>query len=316
MWQRFMSPILFLIVVQFGSGILRADESTVFRYKFEKGATQIWQSKTQTKTTQTINGNKLETEAAQTTININSIEEIAAETILLKSKTERLKATAKIPSLGDFEFDSQKPDRDKSSVIGAALTPLYERLVGSELQIEVTPLGKLKSLKGYAQLVGDLTKSNPLTSQFAGGGSDNAAKMGIQAQWIVFPEKPLKPGDHWENPLELELPGLGLIKGKESITFLRLETVDSQTIAKFSTSTDISFDLNVEVNGAKVTGKVTTSNSSGMADFNVVQGKVKSLTSELTLTGDLTIVVNNMTLPVQLTQTVSAGQTALEKLPE
>lgn len=314
---RFSQCVQFLALSLFMVQLAGADEPVLLRYKLDKGATLINQSKANNKTTQTIMGTNVDTTISQTTIDVRVIDEVTSEGVAkMKTKTERMQGTLKIAMLGDYEFDSKKTDRDKSSTLGQALTPLYERLVGSELQMEVTPRGVVQSYTGYAQLVGDLIKANPVTAQFAGGGSDNAAKLSAQGMWLVVPEKPVKVGEKWENPFELDLDQLGIIKGKETVTLLSIETRDGHSIAKLSTSSDVSFDLKVDMGTAKVTGKVTTANSSGSVEFDITAGKLLKQTAELTLSGPLSVEVNNMTIPVQFSQTVSSEQTALDKLPE
>lgn len=317
MFQRFLQCAQCVALTLFVLGPALADEPVLLRYKLEKGTTLISRTKMETKTTQTINGNNIETVLGQSGIEVRVVDDLDTEgTAKLKTKIERLKANAKLGPAGDFEFDSQKTDRDKASNLGAALTPLYERLVGSELQMEVTPRGVVKSYTGYSQLVGDLVKDNPLASQFAGGGSDGAAKLSAQGQWVAFPEKAIKPGEKWDNPFEMDLPGLGVIKGKETVTLLMVENRDGHSIAKLSSSSDVSFDLKLDMGVAKVSGKITTSNSTGSAEFDVTAGKLLKQNGELTLSGQLSVEANNMTIPVQLTQVVSSENAALDKLPE
>jgi hypothetical protein len=317
MLQQFARAALFLTLAIGLIHRAQAQDPILLKYKLEKGTQSFTRHNATNKTTQKINGTNIESEITQVSIHVQASDDVDAEgTAKLKTKTERLKGTTKITGLGDYEFDSQKPDRDKSSVLGAALTPLYERIVGSDLQAEVTPHGTVKSLTGYAQLVGDLIKDNPLTAQFAGGGTDNAAKLGAQAQWIVFPETAVKPGEKWDNPYEMEMAGLGVVKGKETVTFVAVEQRDTHSIAKLSISNDISFDLKIDMGAAKVSGKVTTSSSEGSAEFDITTGKLVSQKSKLTLTGQLSVVVNNMTIPVDLTQVIESEQTSLDKLPE
>lgn len=317
MFQQFARSVLFLILTAGFAGRAYSENPVLLKYKLEKGAQTFTQHKAEHKTAQTINGMEVKTEMAQVSIDVRTIEDLAADgTAKIKTKTVRLKNNSKVPSLGDYEFDSQKTDRDTSSILGAALTPLYERLVGGELQSEVTPSGVVKSFTGYAQLVGDLAKSNPLTAQFSGGGTDNAGKLAAQGNWVIFTDKPVKPGDKWDNPYEMDLAGLGVFKGKETITFLALETRDGHSIAKLSVSNDISFDLKVDMGAAKVSGKVTTSSSEGSAEFDVTAGKLLSQKSKLTLTGQLSVDVNNMTIPVGMSQDISSELTVLDKLPE
>ena len=317
MLQRFSQWVQGLALSVLLVGVVHADEPLLLRHKLEKGSTHILRSKVENKTTQSIAGMNLDSAITQTGIEVRVVEDVDANgNAKIKTKTERLKAGTKIPVLGDYEFDSTKPERDKSSSLGSELTPLYERLVGSDLNFEVTSRGVVTSFTGYSQLVADVIKDKPLASQFAGGGSDNVAKLGAQGAWIVFPENAVKPGDKWENPLEMDLAGLGVIKGKETVTLLAIEVRDGHKIAKLSSFSDLAFDAKLDMGGAKVTGKITSTNSSGSSEFDITAGKLLKQTAELTLSGQLTVEVNNTQLPLQLTQTLSSEQVAIDKLPE
>lgn len=314
-WHSFQ--FLALLLVLAGVAQAQAQDSYLLRYKLEKGKVQLVRQKSDLKVKQTVMGNDLDSTLTTSAFEQRDYGDVDTEGgARLKTKVVRMKGTGKFQGLGDLEFDSQKSDRDTSSLLGAALTPLYERLVGSELQAEVTSRGAVTSYTGYSQLVGDLVKNNPLTAQFAGGGSDAAAKLGFQGQWIVLPEKPIKAGENWENPFELDLGALGIVKGKESVTLVSVEKRDGHDIAKLSTTSDLSFDLKLDMNGTKVTGKMTTSNSTGSSEFDITAGKLLKQTSELTLSGQLTVEVNGMTIPIQQTQTISAEHELVDKLPE
>jgi hypothetical protein len=317
MFQHFWRSVLVVALAVCCAPASQAQDPILLRYKLQKGTTLLNRHQVENKTTQMLNGMTIDSDITQVTIDLRAIDELDAEgTAKIKTKTERLKTAIKIGPLGNYDFDSQKPERDKSSTLGTALTPLYERIVGSELQAELTSRGVVKNFTGYSQLVGDLVKNNPLAQQFGAGGSDSAAKLSFQGQWVVLPEAPVKTGEKWDNPFEMEMPGLGTVKGKETVTLLAVETREGHSIAKLSITNDISFELNLEMGAAKVTGKVTTSNSEGSAEFDVTIGKLLSQKSKLTLTGQLTVAANGMIIPVQVTQTVSSEQTPLDKLPE
>lgn len=286
------------------------------KYQWSTGGKRIVSSKVSTVSSQSINGMKTDISMTQETTQSILFGEVKPDTVVpFTTKTEHLKTSFEGMNL-TYQFDSKLPDRDKSSILGAALTPVYERLVGSELKGEIDQQGHVKSVTGYAALIGDLLKEQPVAAQFVGGGSDEVAKVGTQSMWLILPEKQVSIGDKWETPVETELSGLGKLKGKETITFLSTDMRNGHTIAKFAVTTDLSVELNMEANGAKITGNISTKNSIGSAEFDLTAGTVVRRASETELSGGITAEINGMSIPIQISQKTKTDLESLEKLPE
>lgn len=297
------------------AGNLSAQET--FRYKQEKGQKLIYRTSTEMTQTQTVLNMKIENTMSNESISSRTVEDIAADgTVKFNVKTELFKVKSKFGPLGEFKFDSKSTERERGSVIADALNPVYERLGGAELQVFVTPRGEVKEVTGYAELLGDLVRENPLVAQFTGGGTNAAAKISTQALYTVFSEKPVKPGETWENPFDIELPGVGKTKGKETITYVGPDKVGNRTTAKFTVATEMSFDLNLDMNGTKVTGTISTSESSGTVQFDPAAGQLVSAKNSFTLSGELNVNANGMNIPVQSSQVQTVTTEQLDKLPE
>lgn len=118
----------FLLVAR----VAAADDPVALKYKLAKGDRVIYRTKSMMKQSQTIAGmpmeNEMDTETVQS-FTVDAIDEKGNYQISVKG--ERIKMKAKFGALGDYAFDSQSSERDKSSMIGAAVTPLFERLSGS-----------------------------------------------------------------------------------------------------------------------------------------------------------------------------------------
>src|SRR5262249_44713709 len=151
-------------------------------------------------------------------------------------KAEWLKVKADFGPGGSYAFDSKSNERDKSSQIGAALTPVFERMSGAAIHVVMTPEGEVKEVKGFTDLFRDLVENNALAAQFVGGGTDAAAKQNIQEQVPQFSEKPLKPGDSWEVPAELDLPKIGKVKGKRTYRYIGPDKVGERATVKIEVS--------------------------------------------------------------------------------
>src|SRR5665213_144981 len=139
-------------------GSLLADEPVLLRYKFAPGDKLIYKTGQESKQTQTVLNMKMENVATHETIILRNVDTVDSEgTATLKTKAERRKLKT-----GEYLFDSKSTDRDTTSAIGAALTPLLERLTGSEYEVLVNPRGTVVDVKGYVELLGDLINNNPV----------------------------------------------------------------------------------------------------------------------------------------------------------
>lgn len=309
------------VVLGFVVGLLHAavhaEDGTTLKYKLAKGDKLIYRSKMEMKQSQTIMGMALENEMSNDAISSYTVESVDEKgNAQLTVKGERLKATAKFPSLGEFTFDSQSSERDKSSTIGAAMTPLMERMSGIIYQAAVPPDGGAFGVKGYANQLRDLVESNPLTAQFAGGGTDESAKQGLDEIFPKVPKDLAKPGDTWDVPLEIPMGKVGKLTGKSTYRFVGPDKVGDRATAKLEVITDLSVELNVDMDGAKVTGKISTNNSTGIVQFDIAAGRVISGEGTISMGGMLNVNVNGMDIPVQNDQTMKSTVEYLAKLPD
>src|SRR5262249_19610170 len=153
-----------------------------------KGDRAVYRTKSGVKQSTMVANTKIETimdSESVTTRTVESVDENGNALVTLK--TEWLKAKTKIGPLGEFEFDSRSAEEpDKSSELGRNLLSLYEKLASARYQAVVSPRGQIKEVKGYAELMADVIKNNPLAAQFSGGGSDDAAKLGLQQMFMIL----------------------------------------------------------------------------------------------------------------------------------
>jgi hypothetical protein len=321
MLLRLVRMTAIVVVCCCGLASARADEPVLLKYKVAKGDTRHYRTTQTMKQAQslTVNGmtikqdNSMKQEAIVTRV----ADEVGSDgkvTFLLKA--ERRKMTAEFGALGKFEFDSKSTDRDTGSAIGAALTPLLERLTGSEYHVIVNSQGKVAEVKGYAELIADILKDNPLAGQFGGGGDNAAAVLSEQDSFAFLSDKPVSAGDQWEVPVEMELPKLGKVKAKLTYTFEGPDMVGNRKTVRIGVTGEMTMELNLDQGNTKVTGILTASNSSGTVQFDPAAGCVVSMKRNATLGGMLTVEAGGMTIPVDNQQEQSSTFELLEKLPE
>lgn len=295
---------------------LFADEPLTLKYRAAKGDKAIYRTVTDTKQSQSIGGMKFDTTTSQEEITSRVVEDIDADKLWLKIKNERLKAKMSLGPAGSFEFDSRSTENEKGSAIAGIVLPIYERISGAEYEVAITPRGEVAEVKGYAELFADLIKENPIIGQFAGGGTNDSAKITQQENFIIFGEKPVVPGDSWDVAFETELPNVGKIKGKLVYHYDGPEKVGDRTAAKISVTTELSVEIKVDFNGVTGTGTMTATDSSGTILFDPAAGQLLSFKKSVTLSGQVNINVNNMNIAIQTEQTQTISKQLLEKLPE
>lgn len=314
--SRLILASAFLVFASISAAGARADEPVLLRYKETKGQTRYYKNVQEMKQKQTIANMKLENSFNQEAIVVRTVEDVSSAGLTtFKVKADRRKVKAEFGPLGKFEFDSKSSERDTSSQIGSAMTPILERITGSEFEIVINPQGQVTEVKGYAEMIADLVKDNPFGAQF-GGGDNNAAKNAEQDAFVILSDKPVKPGDKWETPFEVPLATLGTVKGKTTCTFEGYDKVGDRKTVRIGVTTDVSIDLKLDQGGMKVTGTLSSNNSEGTVQFDPEAGCVVSARRGFSLSGQLTVEAGGMIIPVDNQQDHVYELTLLEKLPE
>jgi hypothetical protein len=297
--------------------LARADDAVELKYKLARGDKLIYRLKSEMKQSQTIMGmlheNEIQTDTIQS-VTVDAIDDKGNSQLSVKG--ERIKVKANFAQLGDFVFDSQSNERDKSSMLGAALTPLYERLSGATFQAVVSPAGDVVEVKGYADLIRDLVADNPLTAQFARGGTDEAAKENLREIFPNLAKSTPRPGDTWEAPYEFSLGKVGVTKGKRVYRYVGPDKVANQPTVKLDVNSETSISLDIDMNGVKITGTLSTTAANGTVQFDPAAGRVRSSQGSATISGTLNINANGMDIPLQNDQIIKGSIEYLDKLPD
>ncbi|HLJ11529.1 MAG TPA: DUF6263 family protein [Planctomycetaceae bacterium] len=298
------------------SGLASADEPVLLRYKLAKGDSLIYKTVQEQKSTQTVMGNKVESSTIQEAVNLSKVDDVDAKgNAILKTKAERRKVTMDSPN-GKYEFDSKSTERDTTSAVGGFVTPILERLTGSEYQMTVSPRGEVVEVKGFAELIADLVANNPFGISVAGGGGNEGAKYTEQDSYVVFGDKPVKPGDQWETPVEIELASLGKAKGKVTCVYEGNDKVRDRKTVRIGITANMTIELNLDAGGMKISGTMSTTNSSGTVQFDPAAGRVVSSKRSVSMSGQLTVEVGGTTIPVDSETEQTSTSQLLNKLPE
>jgi hypothetical protein len=306
-----------MLAVLVVGGNLSADEAVTFRHKMSKGDSQIYRTTSVMKQTQTIGDSKIETKAKQTAINVLTLDKTDDDGNLhTNTETKQFKFKMNIEPLGDYTYDSQAAEQETGTALSAALNPVFDLLSAASFNVTVSPRGEVKAVEGYKELFGELLKDNPLAAQFAGGGSDEAAKLTLSDRYVIFSEKPVKPGDSWESEYNVSIPGIGTVKEKRIYTYEKPDKVGDVATAKITIAYEITIEIDLKANGTQITGSLSTNNASGTAQFDPEKGRMVSMKSNYTVSGDLAISVNGTNQTISTSQTHTTELQLLDKLPE
>jgi len=288
-------------------------EPVLLQYKLVKGDKLIYKTVQESKHSQTFLNVKIDTVATHEAMILRNVDAVdAAGTATIKSKAERRKLKA-----GEFVFDSKSTDRDTTSVVGTAVTPLLERLTGSEYEVLVSPRGAVVDVKGYFEQISDLVKEIPVAQQTLGAGAGKAgAQIAEQDAFIVFSDKPVSPGDRWEVPLDVDLTGVGKLKGKVVYVYEADDKVGDRKTVRIGVAPDVSLEFKVDTDIVKINGTLSTGTVTGNVQFDPEAGRVLNSKRSISVSGRVTVDVDGMTFPVDTQMEESTRTELLEKLPD
>jgi hypothetical protein len=294
-------------------GPVLADEPVLLRYKLAKGDKLIYKTGQESKQSQNFLNMKIDAATTHEAIILREVDAVDSEgTATLKTKAERRKL-----KFGDYLFDSKSTERDTTSAVGAAITPVMERLTGSEYEVLVSSRGAVIDVKGYIELIGDLVKDNAVAQQILGAGGGKAgAQIAEQDSFVVLSDKPVSPGDQWEVPFDIDMAGVGRVKGKIVYVYEANDKVGDRKTVRIGVAPDVSIELKIDAGGAKVTGTLSSSSATGSVQFDPETGRVLKSKRSISMSGQLTVEAGGMTIPVETQTDESNTAELIEKLPD
>lgn len=299
------------------AGAVSAEEGK-FVYKHKPFDEAIYRSTAKSTTNQTIMGMKINTEVSTTDVTRRSCEEVGKDgNFKIRTDNKSLQVKAEISMLGTYEFDSKKTERDSGTMLAGALNPVFSAMNGAGWYYTITPRGDVVKAEGFAELFGgDLMTTNPIGGQFVGGGTNEAAVADISQRYITFPDKVLKRGDSWDHDYEINMPGIGKIKGRRNHRYEGDETKDGRKLARFTFTDSSTVEIDLKSDASNAKGTLTSSSSSGEALFDPEAGRMVSISSKTDLSGTLRVSAGGMDLTIDQSQTQEGKVELLDKLPE
>lgn len=299
------------------AGSQAASAQETFEYKGKAGDKHSYRTSVTSSSSQKVAGMDLKSEFTLTTISERNFKEPDEDgNLKYESATKQVLVDASLPGLGKFKFDSESDENESGSQLADSLAPFFQATADAKFDVKLTKLGEVVELQGYADALKDVLKGNPLAQQFAGGGTDEAAKAGVSDLFIQFKKEGVNTGDEWEVEFKINLPNLGEATGKRRIRFDGDDKVGDTPTKKFTVTLELAFDVNIKSGGAKVTGKIESESSSGEYHFDPAIGQIISGKMKQVLSGTLTAAVGDKEIKVETSQTQNVKIERLEKRPQ
>jgi hypothetical protein len=316
-----MMMIRTLAAALIGAGLAaspaHAGEGLTLRYKLEPGDSQIYETSSNMQQTQTIGDQKLQTSFTMKEVAVRTLQERTDDgDVKIDSENKRLSFEANIPQVGEYAYDSGKSERDSGTPLADELNKVFGRLDGATITFTLSPRGEVRNVSGFQELLADILKENPTGAQFVGGGTDEAHKLALIERLLYLPENAVQPGDTWEQSLDSKLPNLGAMKVHRTFKYEGPDKVGERPTARITVAMEMSFDLELEQMGVKVSGTLKTVRGQGTAHFDPEAGRLLSYRATTELTGELNVNVGDMAVPVQTQQTQTTTVQLLDELPE
>lgn len=289
-----------------------------FRYKMEKDRPLIYQGTTTLEQSQTVNGMRFETSIDSREVTRRTLVDTTDEgDLVIEHENLQLAVELDVAQLGTYTFKSSDAQHEEGSVLGGSLTPMYEAMSGAIATVTIRPTGELVKVKGLSDLLKDVLKDNPIAQQFAAGAdSQQGLKMNYREGYPEFPQRALEIGDTWSVPFQLTMEKVGTLKGKNTFQLDRKLESATGNVYRILRTSELDLDIDLEINGVKVTGTMAISDSSGHFDFDADRGQLLSSTTTFTLSGDLTVNAGGQTIPLNQKQTQTHALKLLESVPE
>ncbi len=315
--SRLIAGSSLLVTLLLLSPPAQAAEEIQLHYKMANDHPLVYRIETSVKQTQLVGGGPVENEFSHREIVQRSLDKLDDNGgFRVRSESKQLQVNIKLGPVGEYQFDSKSDKRDEGGVLSNALNPVYERLKNAAITFTMSPRGEISATEGLKELLQDVLKENPIAVQLTGGGNEKSTEMSLAEMFVVFSEKPVKPGDTWEAKYQLEIPNIGKADGTRRFTYESPDTVAGRKTVRIRMTHDLAFDVDLVNGGAKVKGKMKIDQSSGIIHFDPEKGQIVSLDSTYKLSGDMNIDAGGKLIPLKSDQEQHVKLELLDKLPE
>lgn len=257
-------------------------------------------------------------ESTMTQVFRTLVEDVAADgSATLQQTIESVRVEMRLPS-GTIQFDSDTPGGDASTnPMTQAMSAAYRAMIGQPIRMVVAPTGAIQKVEGFSRLLERVLNAQPMNrvapdmlDGFRNVFQDDATRDMLGWAVAPFPDRPLHPGDTWQDRRTATIPIVGTSTASREWTLRDVARSDGGSTARITATTTLEPDASPPP-PALGPMPLQVGASSGAIEllFNVSRGRVERATTTLVMPATMSLRTGAETKTVELTIT---GKVTLE----
>jgi hypothetical protein len=250
-------------------------------------------------------------ESTMTQVFRTLVEEVAADgSATLQQVIESVRVEMRLPS-GTIQFDSDTPGADASTnPMTQAMSAAYRAMIGQPVRMVVSPAGAVQKVEGFSRLLERVLNAQPMDrvapemlDGFRNVFQDDAARDMLGWGVAPFPDRPLHPGDTWQDRRTATIPIVGTSTARREWTLRDVARSDGGATARVTAAITIDPDPSAP---PPALGPMPTplrlGASSGESEvlFDLARGRVQRATTNLAMPATMSLRAGAETKTVEL----------------
>lgn len=273
--RRRSVAFLVLMALLSSAGLAVAqDEAVLLRWKLQEGESFRLEMKQDLNMKMNVQGQTFDTKMDLTIHMSWAVRKVENGNITLDQTIDRMQMNMTVPFVGEVKIDTQ--EAGKLEGLAKTVADSIMPLVGARITQVMTDRGQITDVSIDPKAAESLARNPQLKDLFSGEG---LKKLFGQAAGVL-PENPVRPGDSWNQ--QLEVPSeLGKMNMDASYTYRGTEQRDGRELAHIATTVKMAFQ------GDQV--QVKNQQASGAIYFDVAAGRMTDTSLDQKLTMTLTV---------------------------
>lgn len=189
---------------------------------------------------------------------------------------DRVKLSMSMPTGQNMEYDSSSDEAPGG--MAAMIAPMYDAMTEGEFSFTISPRGEISDVKIPPEVM-EALKKTPGASMMGDMASAEGFQQMIMQGSLVFPEKPLEPGDSWSSTATMNNPAAGKQTVETTYTYEGTKDVDGVTMAVFKPTVKMDFAgsemMQMKVTEQETDGQLLFNRDAGRLDSTSLQQKIK-----------------------------------------
>jgi uncharacterized protein DUF6263 len=237
---------LAVLCIAAGSPRSAAGQDVTLRYRWTKGEELRYRTTLQTSATASgtgiPGGPGGSVDQTMTQVIRTIVDDVSPDgTATLRQVIESVRIEMNNP-MGKMVFDSTATSSNEAAnPFSQILSGMYSAMIGQSITVVTSPTGAIQKIEGMARLMDNMLKNMPqapagasLLDDLRKTFSDDAAQDFSARGLAQFPDRPLKPGDVWDDRFTAGFPMFGAITTSRTSTFQGVESRGGIAVARIT----------------------------------------------------------------------------------